>query len=127
MEEQAEAIAALVRDIGESGRDITDEELKRLRTHLAAVALVRPTVARVDDEAGGLMWEGDILKGGDWIPRLEAKYLKHVVLNQEWPDGTTIEEYAESLAETVRDPTGGVYIELDEETWKVTCVARSRG
>ncbi len=125
VEEQAEAISALIRDIGESGRDITDEELQRLRTYLAAVSLARPSVARVDDGAGGLMWEGHILKGGDWMPRLAAKYLKHVMLNREWPDGTTIEEYAESLAEAVQDPTGGVYVERDEDTWKVTCVARS--
>ena len=119
-------VPALIREIGESGRDTTDDELQRLRTHLATHTLLRPTMARADDELGGLAWKGRILKGGDWMPYLEAKYLKHVLVNEEWPAETTLEEYAESLAWAVQNPNGGVYLERVVNAWKLALVVRSR-
>ena len=120
-----QAIPELIREIGESGRAITDAELERVRAHLATHTLTRPTMAVADDELGGLPWEGRVLKGGEWLDRLAAKYLKHVEIRREWPDGTTLDEYAASLAEAVRDPGAGVYLEWDDG-WKLTFAARSQ-
>lgn len=83
-------------------------------------------MAAADDELGGLLWKDQILKGGDPLPRLEAKYLKHVEVNGEWSAGTSIDEYLASLARAVCDANGGVYLERDGRAWKITFVARSR-
>lgn len=121
-----ESLAALVRDIGETGRGITDEELRRLRTGLSAAVVAAPNLARVDDDLGGLLWRGRILTGDEWLPRLEAKFLKHVVLREEWPDRTTLDAYTISLTNAVQDANAGVYLDRDLEAWRMTFVARSR-
>ncbi|MBI4504048.1 MAG: hypothetical protein HY691_00815 [Chloroflexi bacterium] len=41
---------------------------------------------------------------------MEAHYLRHVCAQQEWPEGTTIERYVESLRQTVSDPASGAFL-----------------
>lgn len=123
-----EAIAALVRDLGESGRDITDEELQRLRDHLATWSLARPLQIEVDPDAWGYRWpnpDDPPILPGDRLDQREAKYLKHVVARGEWPAGTTVDDYMASLAQVVRGETSGVYLERDANSWKVTFVVRA--
>lgn len=121
--DEGAAIAALVQDLGESGRGATADELLWLRSYLAGHVLRRPSLTR-DDELTGLPWRGRIFAPGDLLPRAEAKFLKHVVDRREWPDGTTLEAFMSSLERAVRNPSG-VYLERDAGDWKLTCVARS--
>lgn len=118
------AIAALIEDFGDSGREATTEELLRLRSYLATHVLRRSSLTR-DDELAGLPWRGRILGPGDLLPRAEAKFLKHVVDRREWPDATTVEMFVDSLERAVRNASGGVYLERDAGDWKLTFVARS--
>ncbi len=120
------AIAAIIDDLGESGREAPTEELLRIRSYLASHALRRPSLTR-DDELAGLRWQGRVLVPGDLLPRAEAKFLKHVVDRREWPDGTTVEMFMDSLERVVRNASGGVYLERDAGEWKLTFVARSGG
>lgn len=125
MDEHA-AIAALVRSIGDARRRIADDELARLRAYLANHTLARPNRAQVDAEVGGHYWIGRVVMPGEWMDRRDAKYLKHVVGLGEWPDGTTVEEYMQSLFEALMDPGAGLAIERDVGSWKLTFAARSR-
>lgn len=117
-------IAALIENLGDSGRDATADELLRLRSYLATHVLRQSTLAR-DDELAGIPWRGRILAPGDLLPRADAKFLKHVVDRREWPEGTTIEAFMDSLERTVGKVSGGVYLERDAGDWKLTFVARS--
>lgn len=122
-----ETIAALVRDLGETGRAATDEEIQRLRTYFATVALrQQPNLAEVEDDLGGLEWEGRILRGGQFMDRLSAKYLYHVQVRQEWPAGTTPGAYLTGLAQAIEHPSGGISLGQDDAgSWRLLFVARS--
>jgi len=52
----------------------------------------------------GLSWGGRRLRAGDMLSSAEVSYLRHVVARQEWPDGTTIEDYIQSIQEAIRNP-----------------------
>ncbi len=125
-----QTIARLVRDLGESGRPGSDDEIRQLRTYFAEVGLHRrPNIARADDEIDGWEWEGRPVRGGEYIDRLVAKFLRHVEFGQEWPIGTTVEQYVESLERVIRTPNGGVYLEWFDElcdAWRLAFVAPSR-
>lgn len=122
-------IAALVKELGESGRPAADEEIRRLRAYFADVALYRrPNVARADDEIDGWEWEGQSVRAGEYLDRSAAKFLRHVEFGQEWPTGTTLEQYLSSLGSAVRNPNGGIYLEWFDEArdaWRLAFVARS--
>src|SRR5688572_8233283 len=96
-------IAELVKELGESGRLASDEEIWRLRAYFADVALDRrPNLARADAEIDGWEWEGQPVRAGEYVDRLAAKFLRHVEFGQEWPPGTTPEQYLSSLRGAVR-------------------------
>jgi len=127
-EAERAAIAALVRDVAESGREIADEELRRLRKYLVSWTLDRPLRIVADSETWGYPWPGPDdppILPADQLDQREAKYLKHVVHRGEWPVGTSIDEYMATLRHVVLDENGGVYLERDADSWKVTFVART--
>jgi len=121
------AVAALVRDLGESGRPATEGEIEQLRSYFARMALRRhPNVARVEADLGGWEWQGRILRGGQFMDRLAAKYLYHVEFRREWPEGTSPEEYLASPEGVIRDQSGGISLERDEDgDWRLVFMARS--
>ena len=45
----------------------------------------------------GLVWNGRTLTGCDFLPPGEAHYLRHVIGRQEWPTGSTLNDYYQSL------------------------------
>ena len=50
------------------------------------------------------------MRGSDRLPSAEVHYIWHVIKNQEWPTGSTLTDYLDSLTEVVLDPTSGVFI-----------------
>jgi hypothetical protein len=126
-DDELAAIGELVRDLGDSGRDATREEIRRLRTYFAEVALRRqPNFGAADDDIGGWEWSGQRIRGGQLMERLGAKYLYHVEHELEWPIGTTPDEYLESLERVIRNQSGGVYLDRAADgAWRIGFVARS--
>jgi hypothetical protein len=107
------ALAELVRELGETGRQATPADLVRIRTVLADQALPAPT---------------DLITGSRAGAYLLTKFNDHVLDGDEWPTGTSPEEYLDSLRATVRGPVSGVrlYRHLTTGEWMLLFVGRTR-
>lgn len=123
--DESQTIITLIRDLGGTARAPAAHELDLLRGDLAGRVLMRRTAALADRDILGYVWQGRLIQAGDRLPLSVIKYLKHAVDRLEWPARTSFQEYLESLTEAVVDPHGGIALERDAGSWKVTCVARS--
>ena len=54
-----------------------------------------------------------------------AKYLQHAVREEQWPAGTTFEEFLESLEGVIVGDTGGIFADHRDAGWRLTFVGRS--
>ena len=112
--------------IGPGLDDPSPGELRTLREFLAGDVLHRPTLTRLDPDLPLLEWPpGRIVRPGDLVPIQEAKYLKHVLVDEEWPLDTTINQYLASLARVVRGERSGIYVDADETDWRISFVGRA--
>ena len=106
-EAEREAIRRLVRELGEGGssRAATAEEVAQLREFFGR----RVLRSYVDSY-------------------IIEKYDQHVVIDRQWPDDTTPEDYLESLRDTVIDPSSAIYFTDDGgyEDWSIYFVGRVR-
>lgn len=74
----------------------------------------------------GDQWEGQILRGRqDFITSAARHYLRHVVRGQEWPDGTTLDRYEESIRRVVINPRSGAFTSRYDGQWQLGIVRRS--
>ena len=58
----------------------------------------------------GMVWRGRTLRSSDRLTPAETHYLYHVVKREEWPVGTTLDGYLESLRQVARDPDSAVFL-----------------
>lgn len=95
----------------QSGEDLNNTELKQLAQAVANSGFPSaPQRVTVDSGLAGVEWNGKKLKLGDRIPSDHWHYLKHVVVQKEWPAGTTYEDYIRQTKEVITDPTSGILI-----------------
>ena len=114
----------LMLEAATSIRDLGDDELQQVLEHIA-IAGFDPAV---NVPAAGLAeheWEGRILMGRDRITSAARHYLRHVVLRQEWPVGTSFEHYLASLRVIILDPRSGILTSRYRGQWQLTIVCRS--
>lgn len=58
------------------------------------------------------------------LPPAEVHYLRHVIVQKEWPEGTTLEEYVQSIREAVLNPEAGVFVNrFENQEWQLSVVA----
>ena len=100
-----EDVAHLVSRLAEEQREATPDDAARIRALFARRGL--PDVV---------------------TERVRQKYEEHVEDRQEWPNGTTPEEYLESLRATVTDARSSIYVtfEIELDEWVVYFVGRIR-
>jgi hypothetical protein len=91
-----------------STRELRPNELQRVLEHIATVGFDPHALERVRGRLAGVHWQGIVLTGTDVLPPATVHYLWHVVIRREWPAGTTLEEYVDSLRDVVLDPASGV-------------------
>jgi acetolactate synthase regulatory subunit len=68
-------------------------------------------------------WQGRIVTRSDRLSVLDAHYLKHVIKRGEWPQGTTLEEYTESIRAVVQDPNSGIMASWLRGRWRLNFMA----
>lgn len=108
----------LIKVAGLGLRELTPAELKRVVEQAARAGFDPEGKERAGGRVAGLVWKGKMLKGSDMLPPGEAHYLRHVVDQKEWPEGTTLEEYYQSLEEVIRDDNSGILISRFSGEWQ---------
>lgn len=116
----------LIRIAGIGLRELTPGELERVARHVATVGFSTTEMMRVRTSIRGQVWNGKRLEIGDMIPTDVGHYLKHVVVNQEWPDGTTLGDYKRSLREVILDPSSDVFVSKYNDAWQIGFIRESR-
>lgn len=115
----------LIRVAGLGLRELTPRELNKVVEKVGLLGLSQDPIQKVDQSIAGLMWNGKMLQKGDMISPEDAHYLKHVVVNGEWPMGTTLREYSNSLREIIQNPKSSIFISKFNENWQIGFVGRS--
>ncbi len=59
------------------------------------------------------------------LPPGEAHYLRHVVAKEEWPEGTTLSGYCQSLEDVIHDPNSGVFVNRFSGAWQIGFARKS--
>ncbi len=108
-------------------RRLSVAELQLVLEHVAQAGFDPTALKRTGGRLAGLVWRGQILRGNDRLSPAEAHYLRHVVRRHEWPPGTTLQEYLDSIRNVVLDPTSGVLTNRYQGAWQLTIVRRSGG
>lgn len=118
-------ISSLIAGLVAARRKPGPDELRPIRAYVVARALRRRVDVPAQREISGLRVGRSVLRTGDPIDARVAKYLRHAVRQEQWPSGTTFDEYLQSLIEVVEADDGGIFVDLRGARWVVTFVARS--
>ena len=95
----------LIVEAATSARQLTDEELQQIVDHVERAGF-DPAI-RVGQTAA------------------MRHFSKHVEKQQEWPQGTTLELYLESVRAVVRDPQSGIFTSRYQGAWQLGIVRRT--
>ncbi len=89
---------------------ITDVELNEIIGHVADAGfdpMARETARR---PLQGQVWRGQRINAKTRLPPEVRHWLLHACVNREWPPGTTLRDYTNSLRQVVLDPDSGTFI-----------------
>lgn len=104
---------------------LTPDELRHVLEHVAQAGFDPTPHARAGGRLTGLQWQGRILRGNDHLLSAEVHYLRHVIAQREWPVGTTLSQYIDSIQEVVCDARSGVVISEYEGVLQLSVVCLS--
>lgn len=99
----------LIRVAGLGLRELTPAEIQKIR-EVVAVAGFSSDPEKCGSRIAGLIWEGKVIHSADKLPTGVVHYLRHAVQGNEWPSGTTIEEYYANLNSVVMDKESQIII-----------------
>jgi hypothetical protein len=116
----------LILEAATGARQLTTAELEQVLEHVAQAGFDPDARETVRGRLAGLAWQGQTLTGSDRLSPREVHYLWHVVQLREWPAGTTVDAYAESIQRVILDPTSGVFTHRFYGTWQVGIIRESR-
>ncbi len=120
------AADALLLAAATGARRLSAQELAIVLAHVAQAGFDPQARERARGQLAGLVWRGQVLEGSTLLPPVERHYLKHVLVQREWPEGTTLERYTESIRAVVLDPASGVATRCYEgRAWQLSIVRRS--
>ncbi len=60
------------------------------------------------------------------LPPLDRHYLRHVILQREWPEGSSLAAYQQSIREVILDPESAVYVSRFAGAWQLGVIRRTR-
>jgi hypothetical protein len=120
----------LIMNLAESRREASDEEIQRIREHVAAVGFESGHHTKAGPRIAGLVWDGKRIQSSDRMNNGVVHYLRHVIARQEWSSDTSFDEYVTCLRTTVIDSSGGILLHRLHDVWHLTFVSaadRHRG
>jgi hypothetical protein len=108
-------------------RQLTEEELTRIVRHIAAAGFDPNALERVrGNVVRTLRLRGEPMQPGDRLPPAEAHYLRHCVAQREWPSGTTLLGYLDSIARLLRDPASRFFVSRYQAAWQCGAIGPNR-
>jgi len=120
------SVSDLIRVGGLGLRELSNDELQKIVEKVANSGFNRENTSLVKPEMAGLVWKGKPLKIGERLPADEWHFVKHVLARQEWPEGTSLDEYLESLRTVIRSPENGIMISKYQGIyWQIAFIADS--
>lgn len=123
--DESSSVAAFINVAVTGTRRLMPGELRRVLEHVAQAGFDPNAREKARGRLAGVIWRGNILKASDLLDPLEAHYLRHASIRREWPDGTTVRAYANSIRDTILGPHSGVATSLYQGTRQLTVVGRS--
>ncbi len=118
-------VPALIAELAGTERDASEDEIRRIREYVAERGFDPDALERVRGRGAGIVWRGQTLRGRDQLPPAEAHYVRHVLAEQEWPLGTSLQEYLECVAQIVLDQGSGVFLSYYQDRLQLGFVGRS--
>ncbi|NPV86000.1 MAG: hypothetical protein HPY45_08340 [Anaerolineae bacterium] len=120
------SVSDLIRAVGFGLRELSNDELQKIVEKVAKAGFNREHTSLVKPEMAGLVWKGKPLEVGERLPADEWHFVKHVLARQEWPEGTSLDEYLESLRTVIRSPENGIMISKYQCVyWQIAFIADS--
>ena len=116
----------LILEAATGARCLTPAEFQQVLDHVAQAGFDPTVREKARGDLAGIEWRGRVLRGNDRLPPAERHYLKHAVKDREWPDGTTLDQYVESLRSVILDPGSGVFTSQYQGTWQIGIIRDSR-
>ena len=109
---ERDEVHRLIVEAASGARRLTSAELKRVTRWIADAGFDPDARETARGSLAGMVWRGRVLTGTDRLPPAERHFLRHVVQVQEWPGGTTLDDYIESVREIILDDASGVYASI---------------
>jgi hypothetical protein len=105
-----EGVSRLIREAAGDARGLTSAELDRVLQHVAAAGFDSRAREAARGPLRGQIWDGQPVTATTRLPAEARHWLLHVLVNREWPDGTTLAGYVDSLRTVILDPDSGVFV-----------------
>jgi len=115
----------LIVEAATGAHQLSADELRRALEHVAQSGFTPAVDTPAGGRLAGIVWQGRALSGRDRLTSAEVHYLRHVVVQQEWPVGTTLGEYLGSIREVILDPNSGLFTSQLRGEWQLAIVRRS--
>ena len=114
----------LMLEAATGARRLTRDELRQVLEYVAQAGFAPTPDVRAKGLAG-ISWQGRILRGSDRITAAERHYLEHVMQVQEWPPGTSLQDYLDSIRDVILDNRSGAFTSRYFGQWQLGVVGRS--
>ncbi len=126
LEEKLFYINRLILEAATTARQLIRDELQQILDYLAQVGFDPDALEKAGGRIAGLNWQGHTIRAGDRLPPAEVHYLRHVVAQEEWPQGTTFEEYLASISQAIRSPLAEIFTShFRDREWQLGIIVPS--
>lgn len=115
----------LIIDAATGIRQLTGRELQDVLAHVAHGGFDTTATSKVGSLGAGVAWQARTLCGSDRLRPAETHFVRHVLGGLEWPTGTTLQAYLQSIRDVVLDGRSGVLVSRYQGPWQLTVVGRS--
>ena len=112
----------LLLELADTGREVTPDEMQRIREHVASVMFSPQAATRPGSRGVGKVFRGRELTSQDRLTAGEAHYVWRL---QEWPEETSYTDYLRSIVEVVRDSATGVALTRYKNELQASFLRRS--
>jgi hypothetical protein len=125
--DEERAVHRLILDAAiDPARRLTAAELGRVPRHIAGAGFDPLALERARGNlVGATRPNGGRVQRGERLPPGEVHYLRHVVVHQEWPPGTTLNSYFVDAERIIRDPASAIFASLYQGVWQCGAIGRN--